>query len=127
MTPERLLSPGERLRRADPIAFRAFVRVKALLMKRSEWLPEYALGLSSLAPALSAYLRTAREARRETIGDAMRKELEALAEEQRQTARAALVQFRVIDEELSRFGAVNPAGEDELIAALCAPLPEPVT
>jgi hypothetical protein len=33
-----------------------------------------------------------------------------------------LVEFAVIDAELSRFGIVNWDGEDALIAALCAPL-----
>ena len=34
----------------------------------------------------------------------------------------ALVEFMVIDLELSRFALVNAEGEDSTIAALCAPL-----
>ncbi len=116
------MTPEERLRREDLVAHRAFTRIRTLLSKRSEWRPEFALGLAALAPTLSAYLRTAHEARREDLDLALRKELEALAEEQRQIARDALVEFAVLDPELVRFAVVNAEGLDATISALCAPL-----
>ncbi len=120
------MTPEERLRQKDPAAFACFVRVRRIIKKRTEWRPEYAIGLAALAPACSFYLYTAREAQREDIDPAVRKEVRAFAEEQRQAVRATLVQFLVIDEALWQFGVLNPAGEDELIAALCAPLPHPI-
>lgn len=50
------------------------------------------------------------------------KELETELEGMRQLARNALVEFTVLDPELSRFAVVNAEGEDAVITALCAPL-----
>ncbi len=116
------MTPEERLRQEDPEAHAAFIRVRSLLRRRGEWRPEFALGLPTAATACSAYLRTAREARRENIDPALRKELEAYAEEQRQIARDALVEFAVLDPELVRFAVVDQEGLDATIARLCAPL-----
>jgi hypothetical protein len=117
------MTPEDRLRQEDPVAHRAFVRIRTLLSKRSEWRPEYALGLSSLAPALSAYLRNARAFRAvENPEPMLLSELEQSLERTRQVARGVLVQFRVIDAELSRFAVVNAEGLDATIASLCAPV-----
>jgi len=51
----------------------------------------------------------------------LRSKLERDLEDTRQSVRAALVEFWVLDPELARFAVVNAEGLDATIAHLCAP------
>jgi hypothetical protein len=113
----------DELRQEDPVAHRCFVRVRSLLAKRGDWRPEYAFGLATMIPICSHYLRQARAFRAvEDPSPELQSELKASLEETRQMARDVLVQFEVLDPELSRFAVVDRDGLDATITALCAPL-----
>jgi len=55
----------------------------------------------------------------------LRQELEESLERTRQIVREALVEWGVIDSELSKFAVMNAEGLDATIASLCAPLDPP--
>jgi len=115
------MTPEERLASEDPQAHACFVRVRALLAKRAEWRPEFAIGLEPVAEQCAFYLHEARTLC--TVADPeLQKELAAYTEELRMTAREALVEFAVLDPELSRFAALDREGLDATISRLCAPL-----
>ncbi len=71
-------------------------------------------------------LRSAREFRAvENPEPELRQELEESLERTRQIVREALVEWGVIDSELSKFAVMNAEGLDATIASLCAPLDPP--
>jgi hypothetical protein len=108
----------------DPETRACFARLQARLKRQDLWQPLDDVGLAHAASSCAHYLQLLRESRA-SRDPLVRSLLAPLALQQHAFARELLAQYGVIDREHIHLAVMNRDGEDELIAALCAPLEAP--
>lgn len=111
-------TPFERL--DTPEARALYTRLHRRMLAEGAWLPQYALGLAPTAAWCAEYLREHRALRTLKLSAEALRLHENILKHSLKLAREALRPW--VD--LHEPPQVNADGEDAMIAALCAPLPQ---
>jgi hypothetical protein len=105
----------------SPSARNAWHRLHALQHRQGRWRDMYRLDIDSLAHACGWYLDAARAMHALTSGHPRHPQAAAALEAGRRRARAGLVEWGWLPPERYAVRAVDAAGIDADLAALCAP------